>query len=325
MALTFGETAAVLGGQTLLNGIGSLLGLNAQADKQMNMWREQWTTAYSPKAQVRNLAAAGINPAVAFGQNAPVISSAPSVPSVASPQFGVQGLGELGSYIQALSQADVNEVTRPKIVAETAKILSEKEANDIQNHIQSEYGLKMAGAELGKIAKEIVLLSSQDEVAKTEAEFNRFKTATEKVLAEYHGKQRDLLQKDLNSYETRLQFNLNEQKSRIKANYASASLSTAQAMTEDATRDYRAFAIDLANHMQGLEYGFNIDTYQNRLEKFAHEVGIAKWTEFLNSLEAKDRAAYNAVQRIIMGKGTKEDGKTFWNLVNDGRQLIPFK
>lgn len=261
---------------------------------------------------------------MAFGQNAPVLSSAPSVPSVQAPQFGVQGLGELGSYIQALSQADVNEATRPKIEAETAKILSEKEANDIQNHIQSEYGLKMAGAELGKIAKEVVLLSSQDDLAKAEAEFNHFKSATEKVLADYHGKARDLLQKDLDSYQTRLQFNLNEQKSRISANNASANLSNAQAKTEDATRDYKSFALDLANHMQGLEYGFNLDTYQQRLEKFAHEVGIVKWTEFMNSVEAKDRAAYNAVQRLIMGKGTKEDGKTLWSLINDGRQFIPF-
>lgn len=231
--------------QGFLNSVGSVVSSKIQSSQQMKDWREQWNTAYSPQAQVRNLAAAGINPAVAFGQNAPVLSSGPSVPSVAAPSIGVQGLSDVGSYIQALANAKLAGASEKKTQVETDRIFAEKDAVELQNQITREYGLKQAAELLAKTSKEVALLASQNDVAKSEKALNDFKSLTEKVLAAYHGKQKELLEKDLESYYIKLQGNLEEQKSRIKANQANANQANSQASVNRETRRLQAALADI--------------------------------------------------------------------------------
>lgn len=231
--------------QGFLNSVGSVVSSKIQSSQQMKDWREQWNTAYSPQAQVRNLAAAGINPAVAFGQNAPVLSSGPSVPSVAAPSIGVQGLSDVGSYIQALANAKLAGASEKKTQVETDRIFAEKDAVELQNQITREYGLKQAAELLAKTSKEVALLASQDDVAKSEKALNDFKSLTEQVLAAYHGKQKELLEKDLESYYIKLQGNLAEQKSRIQANQANANQANTQASVNRENRRLQAALADI--------------------------------------------------------------------------------
>lgn len=231
--------------QGFLNSVGSVVSSKIQSSQQMKDWRDQWNTAYSPQAQVRNLAAAGINPAVAFGQNAPVLASGPSVPSVAAPSIGVQGLSDVGSYIQALANAKLAGASEKKTQAETDRIFAEKDAVELQNQITREYGLKQAAELLAKTSKEVALLASQDDVAKSEKALNDFKALTEQVLAAYHGKQKELLEKDLESYYIKLQGNLAEQKSRIQANQANANQANTQASVNRENRRLQAALADI--------------------------------------------------------------------------------
>ena len=61
---------------------------------------------YSPQAQVRNMAAAGINPAAAFGNQAPVISgSQMNLPQNPLGGIGTSSLNDISNYILSQAQA----------------------------------------------------------------------------------------------------------------------------------------------------------------------------------------------------------------------------
>lgn len=116
---------------SLVNSVGSMLGTNYAVKKQKELMDYQWNNYQSPSAQVRNMAAAGINPAVALGNQAPVISSSPSVPAVEAPQFGIgtSSLTDLSNYIKSLADAkkagaDTNLAEKE---AEVKKIESERQ------------------------------------------------------------------------------------------------------------------------------------------------------------------------------------------------------
>ena len=79
-------------------------------DYQAQIQDKQFNKYSSPQAQVRNLAAAGINPAVAMGNQSPVFSSIPNGPSpssVQAPQFGIgtTSLTDLANYMLAKANA----------------------------------------------------------------------------------------------------------------------------------------------------------------------------------------------------------------------------
>ena len=81
-----------LGLQVAGGAINSILGKSSadQAfERQKELMDYQYKKYTSPQAQVSNLAAAGINPAVAMGNQSPVFSSAPTPGAVAPAQFGI--------------------------------------------------------------------------------------------------------------------------------------------------------------------------------------------------------------------------------------------
>ena len=76
---------AIGAGNSLLSGIASAVsqGRNrSDLDYQMSRY-------YLPKAQVNNLAAAGLNPAVAMGNNSPVFSSGGQLGNNIAPNFSI--------------------------------------------------------------------------------------------------------------------------------------------------------------------------------------------------------------------------------------------
>ena len=87
-----------------IGNIGSSLIQNVLGQKNEE---RQWNRYYSPRAQVQNLAAAGINPAVAFGNQSPVLSSGGQMqmPDVPALGIGTTALAEIGQYINAAANA----------------------------------------------------------------------------------------------------------------------------------------------------------------------------------------------------------------------------
>ena len=96
-------TLGVLGGSALL-GLGGSLIQSSEGRKNLDYQMEKY---YSPEAQVRNLAKAGINPAVAFGNQSPVFSSGGQMQMPEAPNFGVgtTALNELGNYMKSLAES----------------------------------------------------------------------------------------------------------------------------------------------------------------------------------------------------------------------------
>lgn len=116
------------------------------------------------------------------------------------------------------------------------------------------------------------------------------------------------LELEIKWYDKQRQQEIKESKSREASNYANANKANAEAKTEDELRESRKLALKLSNELQGLENDFNFETYQKRLESFANQVGIIKWNLLTSEMEYKDRNAYNALQRLMLGKGSSKDG-----------------
>lgn len=312
---------------TLVNlGLGNYL-QDRQLSKSKELLDYQWKNYQSPEAQVRSMAAAGLNPAATLGGHGSFSAPAASLPTSAPVQ--VDGVSDVLSSLTQLKKVDKdNELVDQEIyktLAEKGLIDEQRHGQVVANTILEAYGDKEAAARIANLGGQTALYASQQDLNKANESLVNLKKETEKVYKDLLHENKLKAALEVKNYQRYIESVISSNQASVKASEASAELSREQAKTEDDLREVRKFAIDLGNHLQGLEYGFNIDTYQQRLEKFANEVGITKWTNFLNEIEAKDRASYNAVQRIIMGKGTKEDGKTLWNFINDGRQLIPFK
>lgn len=93
-------------GGSLINGSIGLIGNNIAHDQAMKDLNYQWNKMYSPQAQVRNMAAAGINPAAAFGNQAPVINgSQMNLPQNPLGGIGTSSLNDISNYILSQAQA----------------------------------------------------------------------------------------------------------------------------------------------------------------------------------------------------------------------------
>ena len=71
------------------NVIQSVLQPLVQNELGKNNAEWQWNKFYSPKAQVSNLAEAGINPAVAFGNQSPVMTTGGQMTMPDVPALGI--------------------------------------------------------------------------------------------------------------------------------------------------------------------------------------------------------------------------------------------
>ena len=321
--------------------LGNIMGrsnMSKQIQASKELMKYEWNNFKSPAAQANALAAAGFNPTALFGSSGGSIATpSPVMPTAAT--FQQPSVGDISSFVLAMAQAKKAQADAKKAGVDTRLAEVETEAKQYELDLNKVFRSPERIAQL-TLAWKNVRLSDDEHNIKVWTE------TKEKALAGLSEAQRDTALKVLDNMDIQLEQENKQREESIKltqeeqktegtkqisnrasaaASSASARLSNAQAQTEDDLREYRKNALELGNKLQGLEYGFNRDTYQQRLEKFASELGIVKWTAFLNEIEAKDRNAYNAVQRLLMGKGVKEDGKTLWNLINDGRQLIPYK
>ena len=233
-----------------LNSIGSFLGMKTSGQQQKELLDYQMNKYYSPSAQVKNLAAAGINPAVAFGNQSPVFSGGGSMPNVTPPEFGIgtTSLTDLGNYIKAMSDAKKNS-------ADTDKALAETDAIKFQNDLQKEFGYQKWTTDLALAYQNVLLAQKTNDIKEQEKAINEFKKASESALATSNEHQRDILKKRLENTDTELRLanKLQEEKAKTEksaqsANYASANASNTQA---DVNRQVRRLQSALADIEEG--------------------------------------------------------------------------
>lgn len=313
--------------------------------KNRDFQSQEWTRQFNaineyndPSKTKERLTKGGLNAsAMLNGQGAAIGQStgSPSAPSGASglnpmpdvvSQVGFQSRESLFKRLQTLGDMAKNSYllpeTKEKLSAEIQSTLNDAKYKDIKaqseefilslDKILKPYersaGLMNALKNLAVADADIRLKGSQS----NEADARAAQLAEEKLLTIA---KRNLSQKEFERLELEIKWygkirqqEINESKSREASNYGSANLSNAQAKTESEFRSARKLAIDLSNELKGLDVDFNYETYQKRLEKFSNEVGIVKWTALMSEMEQKDRSAYNAMQRLMLGKGSKKDG-----------------
>ena len=150
--MAIAETLAGTIGSGVLNAISSQL-TQQQNRRDMDYMQSRYL---SPQAQVNNLAAAGINPAVAMGNQSPVFSSGGSLGSNA-PVLGTQSINDLANGFLAVSQA------KKVGLEEEAQGLANKLMKDTYKDQVEKIGLEnhWTKEQIAKTSQEIGLMSGQ--------------------------------------------------------------------------------------------------------------------------------------------------------------------
>lgn len=315
------ETLGALGGSALLGAGGSLLQNKLGKDNLQYQWDEM----YSPQAQVRNLAKAGLNPAVAFGNNSPTFSSGGQLQMPNAPDFGIgtTAINELGSYFKSLADAKKAGADTKLVGVQTDKALSEVEAQKMQNDFTRRYGNQKWLNDLSLSYQNILLAQKTNDLKEIEKAISKWKEASEKAISEANEHQRDMLAKDLanKDEEIRLSNQLMEEKAKTEkssqsANYASAKASNASALLSGKQADYQQIVNDIKESGKTFEL-------ENLIRKYHAENKVA---------DATAEQAYTMLERYRQlnendkNAAAKYLNYTFWFLKEQMPSLpvVPF-
>lgn len=241
------ETGLGALGGSLINGTLGLIGQDRQIQKSKELLDYQWNKMYSPKAQVKNLAAAGVNPAAAFGNNVPVLNSGGqlSMPDNVFGGLGTSSLTDISNYLLAKANAK-------KAGADTRKADAEADAVSFENELNRVFKQPERVANLMAAYKSMQL---QDD----EHSRNEWTNAKEKALSELTGIQKDTAKKVFDNMDTQIlqenkqraeNIKLTQEKQKTEktaqtANKAAANASNTQASVNRENRRLQAALADV--------------------------------------------------------------------------------
>ena len=228
------------------NAIGSIGGALVQNELGKANEKRQWEEYYSPKAQVRNLAAAGINPAVAFGNQSPVLTSGGQMQMPDVPNFGIgtTALSEIGNYLNAAANAKKAGVDTRSAEEDIKLKQIEQSRNSFENKLRQQFGLKQAAQDLALSEANVRLAQLSGDNAELDKAIKEYTKAKEKAMSECAENQRDILKKELANKDTELKLSNRVLKTQGDANLAAANASNTQA---DVNRENRRLQSALAD------------------------------------------------------------------------------
>ncbi len=274
----------------------------SQFEHEQDMWNRN-NQYNSPAAQMARYQMAGINPFVAMSGNQPAIASSSEVPSVPSapqasgmagrgaaspipmqpvnPVNGIlQGVSTFANVLDTLASAKKKGVettqlenTMTDMMRKLAADADSSEYIAIINQANASVAKDKAQKEMQELTEKIKLLREQVFNANEEGNLitqkalreteERYLAIAKKNLAlgEYN-----LVQKNIEAFDKRLEVELKEAHSRIANNYASAnehnagaSLKIAQKKTEDLTRDDKAAILSYDRTLKSIIHEYKID------------------------------------------------------------------
>lgn len=201
---------------------------------------------YSPQAQVNNLAAAGINPAVAFGNQSPVFSSGGQMQMSANPLAGIgtTSLSDLANYINAKTNAKKAGVEMKNVDVDTQAKQFDLELAKIYKSPEQFAALTMAW-------KNVMLAGDEHNIKVWTA-------AKEKALSELSGHQRDTAKKVLENMDIQIEqenkqraegikLTQEQQKTQRTQQIANRAAATASNAAADVSRENRRLQAALAD------------------------------------------------------------------------------
>lgn len=210
--------------------------------------KRQWDEYYSPKAQVRNMAAAGINPAVAFGNQSPVLTSGGQMqmPDVQNLGIGTTALSEIGNYLNAAANAKKAGVDTRSAEEDIKLKQIEQSRNSFENKLRQQFGLKQAAQDLALSEANVRLAQLSGDNAELDKAIKEYTKAKEKAMSECAENQRDILSKELANKDTELKLSNRVLKTQGDANIASANASNTQADINREVRKLRSIEREIA-------------------------------------------------------------------------------
>lgn len=275
-------------GKGLINSIGSLFGTEYSTEKQKELMDYQWDKMTSPQAQVKNLAAAGINPAVALGNQAPVFSSKGEIPSITPPDLGIGTtmLGDISSYINAKTSEKKAGSEIGKNESEIRVAEANAKAQEFQNFLNRVFGLGDRSVALQTAYSNLLLANDTHDINEQQKAINEWKKVSEQALAQANEKQRDILQLVLENKPKEIGLANKLQEEKIKSeqagqavSYASAEESRASARLKMSQNDFQVIENELKDSGKSFEL-------MNRLKTWRKEnmISDAEYEKALNML-----------------------------------------
>lgn len=296
-----------------IGNIGSSLIQNALGQKNEE---RQWNRYYSPRAQVQNMAAAGINPAVAFGNQSPVLSSGGQMqmPEVPALGLGTTALAEIGQYLNAAANAKKAGVDTRSAEEDIKLKQIEQRRNDFELRLRNQFGLKQAAQDLALSEANVRLAQLGGDNAELDKAIKEYTKAKEKAMSECAENQRDILGKELANKDTELRLSNRVLKTQGDSNIASANASNASAAASRA----QANIFEIEKDIKKLERKFRESTNTQEIETKLSELrkqGIINDTEYeegkkrLDSISKFNQARENS--KVV------ENGYLFFDWLGD--------
>ena len=218
----------------LLSGAFGLIGQNQQVKHSKELMDYQWEHFNSPQAQVKNMAAAGLNPVAALGEKGSFASPSASMPGM---PVQLDGISEVSNYIKSLADAKKAGAEIPEIDARIKNLLVDQQAKELELNLRRKFGDPQLSADLSLSWQNYVNAIKAGDLQDIEKNRKTWEVAKEKALAKKSEHERDILGKELQNADTRIDLENNllkeksiTEKSAQASNYASAANQRAQAL-----------------------------------------------------------------------------------------------
>lgn len=259
------------------NLIGSVGGALVQNALGRANEKRQWDEYYSPQAQVRNLAAAGINPAVAMGNQSPVLTSGGQMqmPDVPNLGLGTTALSEIGNYLNAVANAKKAGADTRSSEEDVKLKQIEQSRNQFELQLRQKYGLKQAAQNLSLAEANVRLAQLSGDNAEIDKAIKEYTKAKEKALSECQEKQRDILQKELDNKDTELKLSNRVLKTQGDSNIASANASNAAAKASLSQADVNRETRRLQSALADVEEAGKLDKINSLIAEYKKNGSIS--------------------------------------------------
>lgn len=278
-------------------GFGNLL-QDRQVSKSKELLDYQWKNYQSPEAQVKAMAAAGLNPAATLGGHGSFAAPAASMPSTAPVQ--VEGVADMLSSLTQLKKVDKeNELVDQEIyktLAEKGLIDEQRHGLVIANIIAAEYGDKEAAAKVANLGAQAALYASQKDQVEAEKMLTDLKRDTEQIYQGLLHQNKLKAALEVKNYQRYIESLIESNKASAVASRASATASNAAAKASEASAELTTSQKDYQEIINGAE----------RATSHAKRINLLKRLETSNVLseeqQKKARIMINRYDWLIKEK-----------------------
>lgn len=315
----------------------------------------------SPVAQVKRMQIAGLNPAHVVGDTtfgstglsaAPTSVPNPSVPSGHAASIGLSNPASPGAKAQAFANMakGISDVLNSvygarRSAAETKKteqtldpiirgLLLDNSNKQLVNtwqqldNLEKEKGmpdrLKNLSSQGKLLIAQAMAATSSSELMNVQKELDDLRKGLVSKEIDIKGKELLVITAEADNIQTAIdlknellrQQSMTEQ-SKQASNYASAEESHSRAVTENDFRPIRKRIVEL-------ERDLDERTLDSKVRDWWQKTQFNEQRIFLDSIELKDKQAYNAFQRVILGHGNTKDKRLVLDLIkslSDGEML----